>query len=786
MKKNLLFTLAAFLLFISVNAQIDPISIGNWRMHIPYNKGVQVAEDYQGRIYCATQFGMFSYNKSNGEFDYFTTLNGLSDNEISNIRFDQTTKILLITYLNSNIDIILPDKTIINLPDIKQKSIVGGKKINSITFIDGRAYLGCEFGIVIIDLNKQEVKDTYFIGPNSSNINVTDVAYNGTDIIATTETGIYKANFNDPSIFNYNAWTKDLSLVEPNGNYTSAAVVGNKFVVVKTNLVTEKDSVFIYDGINWNYFINEDSKGAYVDDHNGKIVYRNNYRLATYDESGTWLNEVNASSGVSLNLRRGFEDVDGNFWVADQNNGLYGKYTDNSYHMIIPNGPGAESAYSMQALHNRLWVASGSVDGDKPFFNIQNGIYRFKDGNWKTFNRLTDSLYNKACQISSPAVSAVAIDPNDPEHVFIASYGVGILEYQNDKGVQIYNTTNSDLSHVTVSDSNDIRVGGLTYDPEGNLWAVTGYTIRAVTVKRASDGGWHTYQLPDPSLIDIVCFKPVVDDYGQKWFIGHKGASNGAGLFVMKEGNLTNDNGLQLKQYTNLKNNGALPDLFVRSLAKDKDGAIWIGTNQGVAVVYNPGSVFDGTNYDAQKVIIEQDGYAQYLLETEYVNVIAIDAANRKWFGTANGGVFLMSADGTKQLQNFNTENSPLPSNNVTEIAINDVSGEVFIATEKGLISYQSDATQGGDACSGYQVFPNPVQHDYSGPIAIKGLVNNADVKITDVAGNIVYHTKANGGLAVWNGKNYRGERAQTGVYIVYVSNEDGSQTCTTKMMFSR
>ncbi len=145
-----------------------------------------------------------------------------------------------------------------------------------------------------------------------------------------------------------------------------------------------------------------------------------------------------------------------------------------------------------------------------------------------------------------------------------------------------------------------------------------------------------------------------------------------------------------------------------------------------------------------------------------------------------------MSADGTKQLQNFNTENSPLPSNNVTEIAINDVSGEVFIATEKGLISYQSDATQGGDACSGYQVFPNPVQHDYSGPIAIKGLVNNADVKITDVAGNIVYHTKANGGLAVWNGKNYRGERAQTGVYIVYVSNEDGSQTCTTKMMFSR
>ena len=254
----------------------------------------------------------------------------------------------------------------------------------------------------------------------------------------------------------------------------------------------------------------------------------------------------------------------------------------------------------------------------------------------------------------------------------------------------------------------------------------------------------------------------------------------------MKEASLSSNSGLKFKQYTNLKNYGNLPDLFVRSLAKDKDGAIWIGTNQGVAVVYNPGSVFDGTNYDAQKVIIEQDGYAQYLLETENVNAIAIDAANRKWFGTANGGLFLMSADGTKQLLNFNTENSPLPSNNITDIAVNDVTGEVFIGTDKGLISYQGDATEGGETCEDYLVFPNPVLHNYNGPIAIKGLINNADVKITDVAGNIVFHTKANGGLATWNGMNYKGERAQTGVYIVYVSNEDGTQTCTTKMLFSR
>ena len=785
MKKNLLFTFTALLLFISVNAQIEPVSLGNWRMHIPYNKGIQVAEDYHGKIYCATQFGMFSYVKSTGEFDFFTTLNGLSDIELSNIRYDQSTNILMITYLNSNIDIILPNKTIINIPDIKQKSIVGGKKINSITFINGLAYLGCEFGIVIIDMQKREVKDTYYIGPNSTNINVTDVAFNGIDIIATTEMGVYKASYNDPNIFNSTAWTKDLSLTEPNGNYTSAAVIDNKFVIVKTNTVAEKDSVFIQDGGSWNYFINEDFKGAYVDEHDGKIVYKNGYRIATYDAAGIQDQEINIYNETNLQLRTGFVDSDEYFWVADYANGLLVKSPTGIFRKIYPNGPGAEAVFSMQALKNKVWVASGSIDGDKPFYEFKNGIYRFADGSWKTFNRETDSLYNKACSISSSAVSGVAIDPNDPEHVFVSAYGAGILEYQNDKGVQLYNTLNSTIAQVTISDSNDIRVGGLTFDADGNLWAVTGYTISAVTVKRAS-GGWFTYQMPDPSFTEIVNFKPIVDDYGQKWFFGHKGASNGAGLFVFKEASLSSNSGSKLKQYTNLKNFGNLPDLFVRSIAKDLDGAIWIGTNQGVAVVYNPGSVFDGTNYDAQKVIIEQDGYAQYLLETENVNAIAIDPANRKWFGTANGGVFLMSADGTKQLLNFNTENSPLPSNNISDIAVNGETGEVFIGTDKGIISYQGDATLGGETCDSYLVFPNPVVHNYNGPIAIKGLVNNADVKITDVAGNVVYHTKANGGLAVWNGQNYRGERAQTGVYIVYVTNEDGTQTCTTKMMFSR
>jgi hypothetical protein len=300
------------------------------------------------------------------------------------------------------------------------------------------------------------------------------------------------------------------------------------------------------------------------------------------------------------------------------------------------------------------------------------------------------------------------------------------------------------------------------------------------------DRTWTSFVIPDVVIAGFGLYGLAVDDYGQKWFIARQGSSTGEGICCFKEGDINSPNsGNKVKRLTDNAGNGGLPHIFVRSIAKDRDGSIWVGTDKGVAVIYNPGNVFTGGNYDAQRIIIQQDGYNQYLLETEAVTAIAIDGANRKWFGTYSGGVFLMSADGTKQILTFNKDNSPLPSNSINCIAIDEATGEVFFGTDKGIISYRSDATGGGEACDNYYVFPNPIRHEYNGPIAIRGLVANADVKITDVAGNLVYHTKANGGEAIWNGNNFSGQRAQTGVYIVYVTNEDGSQTCTTKMLFA-
>ena len=782
-----LFRLSAITFFFhltvsSAIAQKTNINIGSWREHTPFIKAIDVAEDYNGLVYCASQFGIFTYSKKDGELNTLSRLKELSDLEITTIRFDNLTRVMLIAYDNSNIDIIYPDKNIVNIPDIKLKNIVGGKHINSIYFLNGFAYLGCEFGIVVLDINKKEIKDTYYIGTNGTNINVNGVAYDGTFLLAATDGGIFKANYNDPNIFNYTAWAKDSSIAEPDANYTSAASLNGKFYVVKTSSQINEDSVLVYENNQWIPFITDPTSGAHIDTYNNNLIYRSNYKISAFDVSGNEIRNVDIYRYSNADIRRGFLDSQGNFWIADFNNGLVCQKPDHSLQMISPNGLRSSAVWALAGSKGTLWVASGGLLGTLPNYALKDGVSRFANNTWTTFDCTNDPVYNQLCVSGTKSVVNVAIDPTDPDHAFVGVWGPGggILEYRKDGAVKFFNESNSEL-HSVSGIPGWVTVGGLTFDNDGSLWAVAGDNSNGISVMK-KDGTWKSFEIP--SIAGFFLYNLIVDDYGQKWFTALEGGSTGEGLCVFKEG----DNNSPINHFARLTDRegfGALPHIFVRAIAKDKEGLIWIGTDQGVAVIYNPGNVFNGGNYDAQKIILQQDGYNQYLLETEIVTSIAIDGANRKWFGTYSGGVFLMSPDGTKQIQNFNIDNSPLPTNSIISIAIDELTGEVFFGTDKGIFSYRGDATEGGDQCGNYYVFPNPIRHEYHGPIAIRGLVANADVRIADVAGNVVFHTKANGGEAIWNGNNFNGERAQTGVYLVYVTNEDGSQTCTTKMLFA-
>ena len=274
----------------------------------------------------------------------------------------------------------------------------------------------------------------------------------------------------------------------------------------------------------------------------------------------------------------------------------------------------------------------------------------------------------------------------------------------------------------------------------------------------------------------------IITQSNKKWVVLPR-ATNEPGILVFDDNNTldyTTDD--KVKKLTFSSGRGAICGSEIFSIAEDKNGEVWVGTDKGICVFYSPDAVFSNENYDAQQIKIEQDGNIQYLLETEIVTAITVDGANRKWIGTLNSGVYFMSSDGTQQLEHFTKENSPLFSNAISSLAINPEDGEVFIGTDLGIISYRSTATEGVESCDIF-AFPNPVNNKYEGVVAIKGLTQDASVKITDVSGSLIYQTKALGGQAIWNGKNLKGEKAASGVYMVFSTAADGSESCSTKIL---
>ena len=759
----------------AVKAQdIESVGIGQWRLHVPFNNGIGVAEG-NGKVYCATRYGMFSYTKDDASVERLSRITGLSDFNVSVLRFNPSLNILVLAYDNSNIDLILSDNSIYNISDIYRKNIVGNKSINDITFVGDYAYLSCGFGIVQMDLKKKEIKDTWYIGPNGTAINVNGLAYDGSTFYAATNTGIYKASGSDSNLFNYTAWNKDNTPPYPGGKYGSITFFAGNVFAVNNDSITNYDNILMYDGTAWSYFNNDHYRSTRVDSYKNHLVIKNFFTAEAYNASFTRTHVVSTTGYSNPQPNAALVDDKDIMWIADNNNGLVRHDPDaSSYTVILPNGPASTAVFAMDAAGSDLWVAGGSRTGTSADY-ATNGSHWFSGNAWSTYSTNNDPKYTALT--NSRDIVNVVVDPSDSRHAFMGTWGSGLLEYRPGGIVNVYDTTNSTLRPVNVPGFHPLQVGGEAFDSDHNLWVATCLNSQPLAMLK-NDGTWQSFSVPSP-INSSFLYNLLIDGYNQKWIV-----ARGVGIGVWTENDLANPNDNSFKFLNNTLGNGNLPSLNVLSIAEDKDNTIWIGSDKGIAVIYNPYNVFGGGDFDAQKIIVEEGGYAQYLLESEAVTAIAVDGANRKWFGTVSSGAYLQSADGTQKILNFNTDNSPLLSNNILSIAISDETGEVFFGTDKGIISYRGTATEGQDECTDTYAYPNPVKHDYRGPIAIKGLVNNADVKITDISGNVIHETKALGGQAVWDGNNYNGERAHSGVYLVFAANEDGTQSCVTKLLF--
>lgn len=745
------------------------MGIGEWRTHLPYRNTIAV--DYTGKlVYCATQYNIFYYDKSDQNVGRLTKVNGLSDIGISKIKYNKIHQVLVVAYTNANIDLIYEDR-IVNISDIKRKSIYGNKTINNIAFFGDYVYLSCGFGIVVVDIIKNEIKDTYLIGPNGTLLNVFNVACDGNTMVAATEKGLYRADYLNSNLANYASWIKDLSIPNPNAAYNNVTFYQNKLF---TNLwvnIYAQDTMFVFDGGSWKIFDTtryEDVFDMRISEGNLLISYNNS--VVIYDENLSIVEIVWNYNPGTVTPKGAIMDEEGNYWIADNFEGLV-RYKLWQAEKIILNGPGNTDVYAMDIAGSSLYVAPGGVSSS--WGNVWNtsGVFSFINDTWhvlKDNNQAFDTLFD---------VITVAINPTDHNHVFAGSYAMGLAEIKNGYVVNVYNKDNSGLENP-FSFYDWLGISGLAFDKDNNLWIANSACSQLLKVLKP-DGTWQGFSVT-PYLNQARTSKIMIDQNNQKWVL----LTNTPGLLVFNEkGTFTNPSDDVIRVLTSSIGNGNLPSNLVLSFAEDMDGKVWIGTDKGVAVFYNPQKITEGGNFDAQVVTILQDSVAQHLLEFESVTAIAVDGSNKKWFGTEKAGVFLMSEDGQEQILNFTTENSPLLSNTISSIVIDDNTGEVYFGTANGIISYKAFATAGVEDMNMVYAYPNPVREGFNGNIGIKGLVKDASVKITDVSGTLVFETISEGGQAIWNGKNFSGNKVKSGVYFVFCSSEDGKDKLATKIM---
>lgn len=742
------------------------IAIGEWRDHLPYMHAKKVAFS-ENNIFCATRQSVFIYNKPGNYINKLSRVEGLSDIGISSLNFSGELNLLLIAYENSNLDIVQDDK-IVNLSDIKRKQLPGLKVINNILFAGEYAYLSCGFGIVVVDLDKQEIKDTYYIGNESARINVFDMAFDGTYLYAATEKGVFRAPYGDPGLFFYATW-ENISKTFNGNVYNQIVSFRNKIFINQTNSNTDTDSIFILNGTTRLMFnFKPGIKNYSLRSGPDYLVISSDKILRIFDDELNLIREIDHYGYGEPSAMDAIIDMDGTIWIADQNSGLV-KSRGEFFDGIFPNGPYTSGAFDLAADNGTVCVAGGGIDASWSGVYKNGEIFIFQDEQWESI--LNYSVHD--------AVN-ILVDPANSARLYVGTWGNGLLIYENGEIIDQYSESNSSLESMIPGEPY-VRIGGIGFDKDHNLWITNSGVNNPVSVM-TNNGNWISFPYGN-HINSSLQGNILITEYGHKWIILPKGN----GLFAFDEkGTFENTNDDDWRKFS-VKDTEGESFNHIFSLAEDIDGNIWVGTDHGPLVYYSPENVFSENSFEAQRIKIPRDdgsGLADYVLGTETITAIEVDGANRKWIGTENAGVFLLSEDGTKQIYNFNSNNSPLLSNRITSIALDHTTGEVFFGTDKGVISFRSTSTSGRDDFNEVYVFPNPVRENYNGSITISRLVSNVNVKITDISGNLVFETTALGGQAIWDGKNLNGERVQTGVYLVFCSNEDGTNTFVTKLLF--
>jgi Two component regulator propeller len=742
-----------FFAVLSLQAQdtLSELKINDWKQHLPWQRARWVTQS-EDKMYIATEWAIVEVDKDERSHKFLTKVEGLAENGIGFIKYLKSKDLLFVVYANSNLDVVKKDGSIVNLPLIKNNpNIIGDKRIYSL-YEDGNfVWMSCGFGMVKLNMTTLETELTIFTSSGANSF----AQYQGKYYMA-LEDGMYTVSDTEPNPQDFSKWQK-LSATQG-----WAASIKPKFITEhdgKLYFGSDK-SIYNTDGTDPEVFITDAQKDVYYISKEGPglvMGFRKDFTgPIRYLKPDGQVVEIQQTCDVIRPIYA-VEATAGTFWYADESDGFFTyDLAANRCDQLKFDSPYFHRVKEIVITDNgTVLVATPGPPSNLGPVYLRDGIYAFKDNKWsRIYGDNTPILVQNECHFDMWRVAPIP----KTDDFYAGSWIGGLSEIKETGAAACFTQYNSLLGNAGTSGTNRTAIGGLDFDDDGNLW-ISNYGSSKPIAVRKPDGTFQRFTAPNVDLLSVT-----IDQNNYKWFV----LAFNAGIMVYDSGSdlaSTADDRYKLLNTSNT----VLPTNSVNTITVDRSGDVWVGTAQG-AISFECGSNIFDANCRGSRRIVTVNGFNGYLLATEDVRAIAVDGANRKWFGTGNG-IFVQSPSGNDQVATYTTTNSPLLDNGINAIAINQKNGEVFIGTEKGIISLRTDATLGGKFTRpDVYAYPNPVRPDYQGPIAVYGVAEDANIKITDVSGKLIWQGKANGGQAIWNGTDYTGRRAATGVYLVFAT----------------
>ncbi len=739
-----------------------------WGSYFSYTNVVDIAQS-NTRVYSASESAMFSQNTVSGELKTITSVDGLKAEGITAIYHSPEYNRTLVGNSNGLLLIINSDNSIVSRRGIVEETTVLAtkKKINSFYENNGLVYISTDFGIVVFDLQTLEFGDTYYLGPNGREIPVKQVTiYNQWIYAATYDNfGIRRALKASANLNDYNEWTEQFGsgwdgILTYNGNLLAMANYGNLFRIPEVGSA-------ITIGV---------LPGGVTDmrEANGYMVITSANNVNVYNDQLVRVTQINAIPGETGTVTFTCATIVGStLYIGTREKGVYTvpmNFSSN-FENITPDGPLRDNIFAIKKSRNSLWAVYGSHNSSYTPRLEHYGVSKFTNSGWLNIPYSTLAVFGEVASISD-----ITINPNREREVYLNSYHNGLLKLEDDVPVKIYtdvtpNTTK--IEPVVDGPYRSIRINGGTFDGNGNLWMMNARVEEPLKVLLPNDSMLEYSFTGVIPTTDEAYGKLTIDKNGTKWIpcftsglVGYNETLNNKSILVNMD--------------------SGLPDNDVRCVEVDNSNRLWIGTVRGLRIIRSVDSFVSENSLEATNIVFLEDGVAQELMYEQSITDIKTDGSNNKWICTAGAGAFLVSPDGQSTIFHFTIDNSPLPSNNVNDVEIDNITGEVFFATDRGLVSYKGTSTAAEDDLNNVYVYPNPVRPGFEGDVKISGLIDRANIKITDIEGNLVYETTSEGGTILWDTRAFGKYKVRSGVYMIFISSEDATLTKVKKVMIVR